>query len=108
MKKSIRSLVLHAVLKRGAVSIPQVLADMGGKIPLPAAITAGKRRLAYDQRRKKKPLRRRSISEIASLGRYVIVQEYLYHLMKDGKLSRARRGVYGPPLPKLFVPSKIA
>lgn len=88
--------VLAVVLSTEEVSISQVLATVGRYIDASHAYTAGRRL------RRNLPNTGSKRRELVDRGRRHIVSHALCRLRKLGKVRRVRRGVYGPPLPRIF------
>lgn len=103
-----------AVVKRGEVTISQVLGVVGRFISPSQALRQGK--IYLRSHSKPAPSRKRravnpdseiyTISRITEIGRRQVVNNALRHLTKKGSLRRTAPGVYAAPLPKLFEPEK--
>jgi len=93
MKTCFRSMVENAVLDVGRCTVDRVLAEVGKHIPASKAAVAGRRRQKV-----------RVGCRIPSVdrGRRALVAEALCRLAKQGRIRRVHRGVYAPPLLKLF------
>lgn len=104
---SLRELVLGAVMRLGECRAVDVVADISAQIPAAQAATAGRKRRRSEAkyRRERRPRRRHTLE---SLGRQRLVAESLWRLLQHGKIRRVRRGVYAPPLPKLFDQARTA
>ncbi len=101
-QKTLRQLVLEAVLA-GATTCGTVVKKVGGSISAATAITAFRRRLKVDKKRKV-VIKRHTLHEATELGKSVLVRETLGALLRQGKIARVSWGVYGPPQPKLHQP----
>lgn len=93
---NLRQRVLAVVLSTEEVSISQVLAAVGRYIDSSHAHAAGRRL------RRNLPNTGKKRWELADFGRRHLVSHALCKLRKLGKVRRVRRGVYGPPLPRIF------
>lgn len=97
--KSFRQLVLEAVLA-GAATVDNVLAKVGNDVSAARAAVAARREQKKDRKRGR-PMRR-TVHASVSRGQRIAVTEALRRLCDGGKIRRVSRGVYGPPVPKLF------
>lgn len=88
-----RQLVLREVLKHDQATVSQVLAAVGKSISASKAAAVGRRI------RSGKSSGRVSVVD---LGKKHMVNHALCELLRAGKIRRVGKGVYAPPLPRLF------
>ena len=114
IKTSLRQRVLSWVLEHGPCTIAQVLAGVGRHIPVAQALAAGRTQERSQHNRQRRGKQRGSPdkpwtrAQLLQWGRRYKMTETLSRLSKEDKLSSPSKGVYGPPLPKLFKPAESA
>jgi len=102
MEETLRNRTLKAVLALGECSVNQVLRAVGRYVSAATAAAAGrrKRKEARKAGEKETPPRRQRSLEV--LGRRQCVLHALRSLAQSGEIRRMRRGVYAPPLPRIY------
>ncbi len=93
----ITRLIEAFVMKKGQCTISCVLAEIGPRI---SASQAASRARTND--RCKHNTYPRTSHQLCSAGRRIVVVTSLADLVRQGRLRRLARGVYGPPRPRLY------
>ena len=88
----LRERVRRWVVEHGHATTAQVFAAVGRYVSASHGTRAGRGRGAK--------------SGLAEQGARVVISNCLNRLFREGKLSRPAKGVYAPPLPRLFVPAE--
>jgi len=105
--------VLQLVCSRPETSVSLAVLRLGRYVSEAQAAACGHRRLrsrnSAARRGKDRITVRETVlaSTLAEWGRRNIVSEILSQLTRQGKIVRLRRGVYGPPPPKLHQPVAV-
>ena len=97
--------VLATVLQLGEANTRQVLAVISKDIPAARAAIVGRTRAALKikgGRLRRNPKALKDTAFLVDLGKYDIVHNALLFLVSRKRLRRIRKGIYGPPLPKLY------
>jgi hypothetical protein len=95
-------LIEAVVLALGQADISTILAHVGRKISVSKAMAAQRRSYRDKARRRGHPVRPVVPAQVR-VGRRKMVCEVLCHLVQQGRLRRIGRGLYAPPLPKIYV-----
>ncbi len=118
IKDSLRNRCLQYILKHGPCTVAKAASALGRYISAAGAVRNGHSRLVAWSRRlpdrsgkrgRPNPSNPRyTSSKLEAMGKRDLIANNLARLFRDGHLSRPSRGVYGPPLPKLFQPAESA
>lgn len=97
---NLRATVLAAVLELGECSVGQVVSKVGPSISAAQAASSGRR----DRRSMANRKRGSGVPKVKLADRGIsrLVVESLARLAGLGRIRRVSRGVYAPPLPKIF------
>ena len=92
---SLNQKIIALVHARGVVSTRDVIRELGHLVPLSSALAAADSSL----RTQRGSSAGYTAPRRACLGRKLRIRNYLRNLVREGRLRRLRRGVYGPPAP---------
>ncbi len=93
--------VIAFVMGRRQADISDVVAALGDRI---SASVAVRELLSWAGRRKMKCIMRLGMSARVMQGKRMLVSHKLRKAVERGHLRRLERGVYGPPLPRVYAP----